>query len=161
MIHIKKCGILIKEISLWLKLFTGEIPPNKKRDLIGRVKLKDKRKVYINEMPIKIQQKIISFFDENRIIVSSDILKGRGGLSADWILVTRYNEKTKRTDWILKDINTAMNFYGKGPVVISRKGNLYIGKFALQKKGGTSDPAKMQFKFRPCDLFQIEDDGIK
>ncbi|MBM4176435.1 MAG: type II restriction endonuclease [Ignavibacteria bacterium] len=146
------------EISLWLKLFTGEILPRKYKYLIGKIKLRDKRKVYMDEMPLRIQQKILSFFNENRIIVLTDILKGRGGLSANWILVSRYNRIKKTRSWILKDINTTMNFYGKGDVVLSSKGNLYIGKITMQRKGGTPDPTKLQFKFKPCELFEIEND---
>lgn len=45
----------------------------------------------------EIQKKLIDFFKRNRIIVVSDILKGRGGLSANWILVTRYNKNGDTT----------------------------------------------------------------
>jgi len=59
-----------------------------------------------------LRQKIIRFFKDNKILVVSDILKGRGGLSANWMLVTRYNKTDDTTIWILKDINSAMNFFG-------------------------------------------------
>jgi len=55
----------------------------------------------------------------------------------------------------LKDINEAMNFFGKGEVTISPKGSLYIGKITLQRKGGTPDPTKLQFKIKPCQLFSL------
>ncbi len=71
------------------------------------------------------------------------------------MLVTRYNGEKETTDWILKDINEAMNFFGKGEVTISPKGSLYIGKITLQRKGGTSDPTKLQFKIKPCQLFSL------
>jgi len=85
-------------------------------------------------MPEKVQNKIIEFFEQNRIIVVSDILKGRGGLSTQWMLVTKYNGEKKTTDWILKNINEAMNFFGKGEIAISPKGSLYIGKNYSSKK---------------------------
>ncbi len=144
------------EISIWLKLFTGELNPKLFSKLTGKIKPRDKRRLFIDEMPKEIQDKIIDFFKRNRIIVVSDILKGRGGLSANWMLVTRYNKSEATTTWILKDINTVMNFFGGGDVIISPKGSFYIGRITAQRKGGTPDPTKLQFKIKPCDLFKLE-----
>lgn len=105
-------------------------------------------------MPERIQDKIIEFFIKNRIIVVSDILKGRGGLSANWMLVTRYDRHEDTTKWVLKDINTVMNFLG-GNIEISPRGSLYIGRITVQRKGGTPDPTKLQFKIKPCELFEL------
>ncbi len=143
------------EIALWLKLFTGEILPKNQKRSIGKIKPKDKRRLLLTEMPEAIQKKIIQFFKENKILVVSDIIKGRGGLSADWMLVTRFNKQEKTTTWILKDINTAMNFLGSGNVEISSRGSLHIGKITMQRKGGTPDPTKLQFKIKPCQLFKL------
>ena len=154
------------EIAFWLKLFSGETLVNPNLQLPSGEKisqkypnfinqsLRDNRRIFINEMPSEIQQKILSFFEYNKIIVIADILKGRGGLSADWILVTKLNINNSTT-WTLVDINTAMNFYGSGSVKVSPQGSLYIGKIFLQRKGGTPDPTKLQFKFKPCDLFNL------
>ncbi|MBA2123396.1 hypothetical protein B9J78_00385 [bacterium Unc6] len=143
------------EIALWLKLFTGELNPKSYSKLVGKTSLRDKRRLFINEMPERIQDKIITFFKKNRIIVVSDILKGRGGLSANWMLVTRYNRSEDTTIWALKDINTAMNLFGGGDIKISPKGSLYIGRITAQRKGGTPDPTKLQFKIKPCELFEL------
>lgn len=143
-------------MALWLKLFTGELNPKSYSKLIGKITLRDKRRLFIDEMPKEIQDRIIDFFKRNRIIVVSDILKGRGGLSANWMLVTRYNRNENTTTWTLKDINTVMNFFGGGDIVISPRGSFYIGKITAQRKGGTPDPTKLQFKIKPCDLFELE-----
>jgi len=143
------------EISFWLKLFTGELLPSKYKDKLKINTFRDKRRLFIDEMPQKIQTKIINFFERNKIIVVSDILKGRGGLSADWMLVTKYYKNENTTDWILKDINTVMNFFGSGKVEISPKGSIYIGRITMQRKGGTPDPTKLQFKIKPCQLFEL------
>ena len=66
----------------------------------------------------------MKFFKENKIIVVSDILKGRGGLSANWMLVTKYNKNENMTTWVLKDINTVMNFFGSGRCKNITKGKL-------------------------------------
>lgn len=143
------------EIAYWLKLFTGENNPKSFAKLVGEVELRDKRRLFFDEMPEEIWTKIITFFEENRIIVVSDILKGRGGLSANWMLVTRYNKNEETTTWTLKDINTVMNFFGAGEVKISPRGSLYLGKITMQRKGGTPDPTKLQFKIKPCQLFSL------
>ena len=145
------------ELLFWLKLFTGELIPKDSIEKIGKIKTKDERRLFFDEMPIAIQKKIINFFKNNRILVISDIIKGRGGLSTDWMLVTKFNKENNATVWILKDINTVMNFYGQGEVKLSPRGSLRIGKITMQRKGGTPDPTKIQFKFRPCELFKIED----
>jgi len=143
------------EIAFWLKLFTGELDPKRYSRKTGIKKFKDKRRLFLNEMPEIIQKKIINFFKKNRIMVISDIIKGRGGLSADWMLITKFNSKNKTTTWTLKDINVAMNFFGSGEICVSPRGSLHIGKVTMQRKGGTPDPTKIQFKMKPCQLFEI------
>jgi hypothetical protein len=71
------------------------------------------------------------------------------------MLVTRRNKQEKTTTYILKDINTVMNFFGSDDVEISFKGSLHIGKITMQRKGGTPDPTKLQFKIKPCQLFKL------
>lgn len=132
-----------------LKLFTGEIKPTAK-------KLKDPRRMLLSEMNENDQHKIINFFEKNKILIVSDLLKGRGEFSADWVLVILKVKRESR--WILKSINEAMNVFGNGGVVISPKGSLNIGKIGMQRKGGDNgrDTAKMlQFKINPVELFNI------
>jgi hypothetical protein len=143
------------EIAFGLKLFTGEIKPSACPKIIKGKTLRDKRRMFLDELPIELREKIIKFFYENRILVVSDILKGRGSLSANWMLVTRYNKNDDTTTWVLKDINTVMNFFGSGKVEMSPKGSLYIGRITMQRKGGTPDPTKLQFKIKPCELFKL------
>ncbi|CAD6491670.1 MAG: R.HinP1I restriction endonuclease [Candidatus Argoarchaeum ethanivorans] len=92
------------EIACWLKLFTGENNPKSFVKVTGNIKLRDRRRLFFDEMPEDIRNKTIEFFKDNKIIVVSDILKGRGGLSANWMLVTRYNKIEHTTTWALKDI---------------------------------------------------------
>jgi len=143
------------EIAYWLKLFTGELDPKKYSRKTCIKKCRDKRRLFLNEIPEIIQKEIIRFFKRNQIIIVSDIIKGRGGLSADWMLVTRLNRENKTTTWTLRDINVVMNFFGNGEICISPKGSLYIGKITMQRKGGTPDPTKLQFKIKPCQLFEL------
>lgn len=143
------------EIAFWLKLFTGEILPKEAKGFIKKIKPRVNRRLFLDEIPEEIQNKIVNFFERNKILVISDLIKGRGGLSANWMLVTMNNVNKESTSWILKDINTTLNFYGDGSVFITPRGSLRIGRITMQRKGGTPDPTKIQFKFKPCELFEI------
>ncbi|MBU1350122.1 type II restriction endonuclease [Patescibacteria group bacterium] len=138
-----------EDITKILKLFTGEIKPTKKG-------LKDKRRMLLSEMDKNDQDKIVSFFKNNKILIVSDLLKGRGEFSADWVLVIlKFNTESK---WTLKSINEAMNLFGNGDVRITSQGSLKIGKIGMQRKGGDAgrDTSKMlQFKINPVELFNI------
>ena len=139
------------KIAQCLKLFTGELNPKEYRFK----NTKKENRIFLNELPKKSQKMIIDFFRKNKILIISDILKGRGGLSADWMLITK-QMKNGDLKYILKDINFVMNFYSQGDVKISPRGSLYIGRITMQRKGGTPDPTKLQFKISPNELFEVE-----
>jgi hypothetical protein len=135
------------DIAGILKLFTGETTPT-------TAKVKDKRRMFLGEMSESDQAKIISFFEKNKILVVSDILKGKGKFSAGWMLVALIMNGESR--WVLKSINHAMNIFANGPVRITGRGSLKIGQITMQRKGGDNgrDSAKMlQFKINPVMLF--------
>lgn len=137
-----------EDISVILKKYTGEIPPE-------NIELRDNRRMFFDEMDDISQRKILEFFNENKILVISDIVKGRGMISADWMLVVlKTNNEVK---WILKNINEAMNTFGNGDVRITDKGNLKIGKISMQRKGGDGGRVSanmLQFKVNPVILFE-------
>lgn len=136
-----------QDITNLLKKFTGEIKPTKKS-------LKDPRRILFSEIKKSDQDKIIKFFTDNRILIVSDLLKGRGEFSADWILVIL--KVNRDNTWILKSINEAMNVYGSGEIRITNQGSLKIGKIGMQRKGGDNgrNTANMlQFKINPVELF--------
>ncbi len=151
----KKMWRFDDEIEKWLKLFTGENIPSKMKSPHNKMLVKEPdKRLYMNEMPKTVVRKILAFFKSNKILIISDIFKGRGALSADWMLVTKYNGDGT-TEWALVEINEVMNFYGKGTVKISPRGSINIGRITVQRKGGTPDPTSLQFKFHPCDIFNI------
>lgn len=135
-----------ESITNTLKLYTGEIkPPSGK-------KIRDSRRMFLNEIEQEKVDELLKFFSNNKTLIFNDVLRGRGALSADWILVTRkYKEKI---DWILKDINSACNFFAQGKTEVSKRGNLKVGRMTVQRKGGTPDPTSLQFKLNPLDLFE-------
>ncbi len=136
-----------KDITKILKSFTGETKPTKNN-------LKDSRRMFLTEMSKDDQSKIIKFVEDNKMLIVSDLLKGRGGFSGDWTLVIlKVNGKSL---WVLKSINEAMSVFGDGEIKITKQGSLKIGQITMQRKGADNgrDKAKMlQFKSRPVELF--------
>lgn len=140
-----------EDIETILRLFTGKIKPNKSG-------LKDPRRMLLIEMPRQDQDKIIRFFSKNKILIISDVLKGRDKLAADWMLVILRKDK-ECYDWALKDINTVMNLFGQGEVRITKQGGLKIGRIGMQRKrgdGGRESSKMLQFKINPCLLFDSD-----
>lgn len=160
--HYQKMWSVPNNILRLLKIFTGEIKPiqlvndgvitKQEYDALG-----DKRRMFLTEMKKADANKIIDFFIQNKTLIVTDLLKGNDKYAADWMLVTLYDKKNNTTTWALADINKAMNIFGDGNVVISRGGNLYIGKITMQRKGGDGgrESANMlQFKINPALLFE-------
>ena len=136
-----------QDVTKILKLFTGEVAPTKNS-------LRDSRRMFLDEMSESDQNKLMKFFNDNKILIISDLLKGRGEFSADWTLVIL--KVNGENAWVLKSINHVMNVFGAGDIRITREGSLKIGKIGMQRKGGDGgrDTAKMlQFKINPVELF--------
>ena len=142
----------LDDIAIYLKLFTGEIKAKNYPEIVNfnTCKAPEKR-IYLNELVPKAQSILISFFQQNKLLIVSDILHGRGALAADWMLVTKV--QNENVEWVLVDINFAMNHFGSGDIIISKRGSLHIGGITMQRKGGSPDPTKLQFKIHPCSLF--------
>lgn len=148
-----------KYVALWnipphitrlLKLYTGEIPPYKSQT-------KDSRRMFVTELSLKEQSELLQFIRENKILIISDIIKGRGEFHAEWMLVILKTSQYSLR-WTLKPINLTMNYFGNGDVIVTKNGNIKIGNITMQRKGGDNgrETAKMlQFKINPAELFGI------
>jgi hypothetical protein len=141
------------ELAHWLKLFTGEILPKKEKSLDKNILREFDRRIFIDEFPKRMIVTLLEFVERNKILIVSDIIKGRGPLSAGWILVTKFDVDKGNNSWVLVDINLAMNYFGSGEIKISPRGSIAIGRITMQRKGGTPDPTSLQFKINPCGLF--------
>ena len=134
-------------ITILLKQYTGELLPKINSP-------KDARRTFADEFTSKEQQILLKWIAGNKSLIVSDILKGRGRFSAEWMLVAQKVENSAR--WILKPMNYCLNFFGNGEVEITKRGNFKIGKITMQRKGGDAgrETAKMlQFKINPAELF--------
>ena len=145
-----------KYIELWdiptdvvhiLRRYTGELPPTIPFP-------KDERRMFANEFSLKEQELMLDWLRKNKIMIVSDILKGRGEFAAEWILVAQKVAHNAR--WVLKPMNYCLNFFGNGEVEITNRGNFRIGRITMQRKGGDGGRASanmLQFKINPAELF--------
>jgi hypothetical protein len=143
-----------EDVTLILQKYTGESKSEKQS-------LRDPRRMFFDEMLPEEVEKVIKFFNKNKVLIVSDLIKGKGVFSANWMLVAlKLDNEIK---WVLKSISYAMNVFSKGDVCITKQGNLRIGKIGMQRKGGDNgrDTAKMlQFKANPLLLFDSESKNI-
>lgn len=137
------------DIAEILKYFTGEKPPYIPNP-------KDKRRMFATEFTNKEQEKLLKWLNQNKIMILTDIIKGRGEFSAEWILVAQKLANNAR--WVLKNISEVLNHYGNGEISISPRGSIHFAKILIQRKGGDggAESAKMlQFKLDPTELFEL------
>ena len=147
--HYVKMWKIPPDVEAALKLFVGEVKPNKPSRNVDRM--------YIDEFDAVTQKKIVEFFTANKNEIVSDVFQGDGEFSAGWLMVALKSEAKPR--WVLRSIDYVIKFYGDGPVEITRNGNLKIGRITVQRKGGDGgrDTAKMmQFKINPALLFDAK-----
>lgn len=107
------------EITKILKYFTGELLPYIKNP-------KDERRMFMNEFTNDEQKLVVDFIRANQSLIVSDILKGRGQFSAEWMLVI-LKIKEKELKWALKPMNFCLNLFGNGSVEITKQGSIKIG----------------------------------
>ena len=104
------------KITTLLKYYTGELTPYKDS--------RDNRRMFADEFTNKEQAILIKWLEQNKSLIVSDILKGRGQFAAEWMLVA---QKIKtNSNWILKPMNYCMNYFGNGEVIITPRGNFRI-----------------------------------
>lgn len=131
-----------------LQYFTGEKSP--KID-----NLRDDRRMFADELSQDEQQLLLNFFNDNKTLIVNDILKGRGKLSAEWMLVILKLKDRDDIKWALEPINKVLNHFGNGAVSITPRGSFKIGNITIQRKGGDNgrETANMlQFKINPAEL---------
>ena len=136
-------------VAKLLKEYTGEFEPTIENP-------KDKRRTFVNEFSIENQNILLDWIENNKVLIVNDIIKGRGKFSAEWMLVAQKIETNAR--WVLKPINVVINHFGNGKVIITKLGNIKIGRVTMQRKGGDGGrkTAKMlQFKINPAELFDL------
>lgn len=147
--HYKELWNMPENVYEILQYFTGEKLPYK-------TNTGDNRRMFLNEMETEKQNTVIDWFRQNKTLILSDIIKGRGQFSAEWVLVAQKVNANSR--WVLKNINEVLQHYAMGDVRVSPRGSIILGSVLVQRKGGDGgrETAKMlQFKLDPASLFDV------
>lgn len=145
--HYKEMWNIPQEVYNILQYYTGELKPYKNN-------VRDNRRMFADEFKENEQKLLLEWFTTNKTLILSDIIKGRGQYSAQWVLVAQKLNNNAR--WVLVNINQALQHYSVGPVRISPKGSIYLGKITMQRKGGDGGRVTanmLQFKLDPTELF--------
>ena len=132
-----------------LRLYVGEDPP------VGKTRRPER--MFLTEMSKEVQAAVVGFFSANKERIVADLLRGEGTGRADIFMVAW--KPGRETRWKIVTTNEAIRFFGEGPVVITRSGNLKIGRITMQRKGGDGgrETAKMlQFKMNPSLVFEMK-----
>jgi len=133
-----------------LQYFSGEKKPKIENS-------KDERRMFATEFSVEEQQLMLKFFNDNKTLIVNDVLKGRGKLSAEWMLVILKLNTSDTIDWALEPINKVLNHFGNGKIFITPRGSFKIGNITIQRKGGDGgrESANMlQFKINPAELIK-------
>nr|WP_206731968.1 type II restriction endonuclease [Arcobacter cloacae] len=135
-------------VYMLLQHFTGELPPKISNP-------QDKRRMFLTEFTSDEQKIILKFFNDNKTMIVSDILKGRGSFAAEWMLVIL--KIGTNLNWALEPINYVLNYFGNGDVLMTPRGSISIGNITVQRKGGDGGRATanmLQFKINPAELIK-------
>lgn len=133
-----------------LEHFTGERLPY-------RQGIRDPRRMFADEFTKQEQDLLLSWLDRNKVLIITDILKGRGEFCAEWVLVAQKTDENAR--WVLKNINEVIgHYFYNGKIEISPRGSIKLGRVTIQRKGGDGGRPTanmLQFKVDPMELFDI------
>jgi hypothetical protein len=135
------------KIAKLLKLYTGEIKPIIKNP-------RDSRRMFMDEFPLEDQKIILDFFRKNKNRILQLILAGEGEFAADFMMVVR--KTGRKYESIICPMEQVLSHYGSQEVVITKRGNLSVGKIGMQRKGGDNgrkSAQMLQFKADPTQLF--------
>jgi len=138
-----------ENIAILLKKYTGELRPTIKKP-------KDNRRTFVNEFSKTNQNLLLKWIEDNKMLIINDIIKGRGKFSAEWMLVVQKIDANAKG--VLKPINIVTNYFGNGEVVITKQGNIKVGRITMQRKGGDGGrktAQMLQFKINPAELFEM------
>ena len=147
--HYDEMWNIPEDVYKLLQYYTGEIKPY-------RDGTQDKRRMFLSEFSEAEQKLVLDWFDENKMLILTDIIKGRGKFSAEWVLVAQKISNNAR--WILVNINEALQHYVVGDTMLSPRGSLYLGRVTVQRKGGDNGRVTanmLQFKIDPTQLFDL------
>ena len=142
-----------------LKVFTGEIKPADKPEVLATKPARDKRATLKELLPSRVDE-IIQFFDENKSEVLKYIFCGDDKeLEPKYMIITK--EGKGEPTYVTIEMNKVVDYYKQYPVDISARGSVQFGSVIMQRKGGQGSPENLQFKFRPEKIVNLWESNEK
>ena len=143
-------------VSCSLKRYCGE-EGHRPADILGpSLSTRDARRFFMDELSADQQEAVVSFLDKTKRRIIRDVMAGRGKGAARWILAIEERQDAPRS--VLVPMDAAVRHCAEGPAMITKAGNLKLGRITIQRKGGDAGKktARMlQFKFSPKELFNV------
>lgn len=136
----------IKQI---LECFTGESNPlDFGYSVDETIVSKERHRITSKTMKKDHLDSVLTFLNENKYLILTDIVIGRGPLKADYMIITVDGIKFN----IVKT-SDVVNHYSRYDFEVGKQTTFKLGNcFSIQRKGGTPDPTSLQFKFNPTDV---------
>lgn len=151
--HYKKLWGIPSNVYRLLQHYVGELRPYK-------ADTRDERRMFADEFTNDERDLLLKFLNNKKIYIISSILKGQKTQHIpDFMLIIHKNSSKNSLDWILKPIDTIIEYICcKDFIITAQGGVISLGKVTMQRKGGDGgrNTANMlQFKIDPTELFKI------
>ena len=120
--------------------------------------LRDPRRFFMDELSNGQKEQVVSFLNKKKKKIIRDVMAGRGRAAARWMLAVEERLDAPPKSALVR-MDDVVRHYAEGPALITRTGNLRLGRITIQRKGGDGgkNTAQMlQFKFSPRELFGID-----
>jgi hypothetical protein len=143
------------EVALALKLFTGDLSSaDFATHAHGLRSDESHRRITFPDLHKSQQAAVLQFFEANKRAIVSDLVRGRGPLAADFMILTQRDGPTTRIH--VSRIDDVISFLCQAPVCPGPRTTFNVGHLTAQRKGGTPDPTSLQFKLKPSILLAVK-----
>jgi hypothetical protein len=143
------------EVALSLKLFTGDLSPAEFAEHSQGLRLSvDHQRIAFPDLTDVHQAAVLDFFKANKQKVVSDIVRGKGPLAADFMIVTQQDGSITRIH--VSRMSDVVDYLCEPPVRVGPRTTFCVGHLTAQRKGGTPDPTSLQFKVKPSILLNVK-----
>ena len=113
----------------------------------------------MDELSDRQREQVVSFLNKKKKKIVQDVMAGRGRGAARWMLAVEERLDASPKSALVR-MDAVVRYYAEGPALITKTGNLKLGRITIQRKGGDAGKRTaqmLQFKFSPRDLFAIRE----
>jgi hypothetical protein len=143
------------EVALSLKLFTGDLSPSEFAKHSQGLRLsEDHHRIAFPDLSAAQQAAVLDFFKANKHKIVSDLVRGKGPLAADFMIVTQQDGPITRIH--ISRMSDVVDYLCQPPVSVGPRTTFCVGHLTAQRKGGTPDPTSLQFKVKPSILLNVK-----